>query len=158
MRSLDYSIGELAAETGVKIPTIRYYEGIGLIAPPPRSEGNQRRYDDAALRTLKFIAHARAMGFPMPELKAMLRIAGHADAPCDDIDALVRGRLAEVDARIRLEGNSIAISMTADSAGTRTLMRVSSSALRSQLDEAGLTLASMGVSAAEDDDHGQAGE
>ncbi|HNY41538.1 MAG TPA: flagellar hook-length control protein FliK, partial [Bryobacteraceae bacterium] len=42
--------------------------------------------------------------------------------------------LGEVDARIRLEGNSIAISMTADSAGTRTLMRVSSSALRSQLD------------------------
>ena len=66
--------------------------------------------------------------------------------------------LGEVDARIRLEGNSIAISMIADSAETRTLMRVSSSALRSQLDEAGLTLASMGVSAAEDDDHGQAGE
>ncbi len=101
MRTMDYSIGELAAETGVKIPTIRYYEGIGLIPAPPRSEGNQRRYDDAALRTLKFIAHARAMGFPMPELKAMLRIAGHADAPCDDIDALVRDRLAEVDARIR---------------------------------------------------------
>lgn len=101
MRTMDYSIGELAAETGVKIPTIRYYEGIGLIAAPPRSEGNQRRYDDAALKRLKFIAHARAMGFPMAELKAMLRIAGHADAPCDDIDALVRGRLAEVEARIR---------------------------------------------------------
>ena len=66
--------------------------------------------------------------------------------------------LGEVDARIRLEGNSIAISMTADSAGTRTLMRVSSSALRSQLDEAGLTLASMGVSAGEDEHHGQTGE
>ena len=66
--------------------------------------------------------------------------------------------LGEVDARIRLEGNSIAISMTADSAGTRTLMRVSSSALRSQLDEAGLTLASMGVRAGEDEHHGQTGE
>ena len=66
--------------------------------------------------------------------------------------------LGEVDARIRLEGNSIAISMTADSAGTRTLMRVSSSALRSQLDEAGLTLASMGVSDGEDEHHGQTGE
>ncbi len=65
--------------------------------------------------------------------------------------------LGEVDARIRLEGNSIAISMIADSAETRTLMRVSSSALRSQIEEAGLTLASMGVSAT-DDDHGQAGE
>lgn len=101
MRTADYSIGELAAETGVKIPTIRYYEGIGLLPAPPRSAGNQRRYDAGALARLKFIAHARAMGFPMPSLKAMLRIAGHADAPCDDIDALVRGRLDEVDDRIR---------------------------------------------------------
>jgi DNA-binding transcriptional MerR regulator len=96
----DFAIGELSAETGVKVPTIRYYEGIGLIAAPPRTEGNQRRYDHAALERLKFIAHARAMGFPMDSLKAMLRIAGHKDAPCDDIDDLVRGRLAEVDDRI----------------------------------------------------------
>ncbi|MEQ1770040.1 MAG: helix-turn-helix domain-containing protein [Devosia sp.] len=96
----DFSIGDLSAETGVKVPTIRYYEQIGLIAAPPRTEGNQRRYDGAARDRLRFIAHARAMGFPMPELKSMLRIAGHKDAPCDDIDALVRDRLAEVDDRI----------------------------------------------------------
>jgi DNA-binding transcriptional MerR regulator len=96
----DYTIGDLAGDTGVKIPTIRYYESIGLLPPPPRTEGNQRRYDRAARDRLRFIAHARAMGFPMPSLKAMLRIAGHKDAPCDDIDALVRGRLTEVDDRI----------------------------------------------------------
>lgn len=100
MRVPDYSIGEMAAETGVKVPTIRYYEGIGLLPAPPRTEGNQRRYDDAALERLRFIAHARAMGFPMDELRAMLRIAGHKDAPCDDIDALVRARLDEIEARI----------------------------------------------------------
>lgn len=100
MRSADYSIGELASETGVKVPTIRYYETIGLIDAPPRTEGNQRRYDGAARDRLKFIAHARSMGFPMDELRSMLRIAGHRDAPCEDIDELVRGRLAEVDERI----------------------------------------------------------
>ena len=100
MRAADYSIGELASETGVKVPTIRYYEGIGLIPAPPRTEGNQRRYDGAALERLRFIAHARAMGFPMDELRAMLRIAGHRDAPCEDIDALVRARLSEVEDRI----------------------------------------------------------
>src|SRR5215467_14064463 len=100
MRIQDYSIGELSAETGVKIPTIRYYEGIGLIAAPPRTEGNQRRYDEAAREKLKFIAHARAMGFPMDSLKSMLRIAGHKDAPCADLDELVRDRLADVDERI----------------------------------------------------------
>jgi len=101
MRTLDYSIGELASETGVKVPTIRYYEGIGLLAAPPRTEGNQRRYDATALERLRFIAHARAMGFPMEELRVLLRIAGHRDAPCEDIDALVRGRLTEVEDRIR---------------------------------------------------------
>lgn len=100
MRTLDYSIGELASETGVKVPTIRYYEGIGLLPAPPRTTGNQRRYDAAALERLRFIAHARAMGFPMEELRAMLKIAGHRDAPCEDIDALVRARLTEVEDRI----------------------------------------------------------
>ena len=70
MRIQDYSIGELASETGVKVPTIRYYEGIGLIDAPPRTEGNQRRYDRSALDRLKFIAHARSMGFPMDSLRA----------------------------------------------------------------------------------------
>jgi DNA-binding transcriptional MerR regulator len=96
----DYSIGELASETGVKVPTIRYYEGIGLIDAPPRTAGNQRRYSGAALDKLKFIAHARAMGFPMGSLREMLKIAGHKEAPCGDIDALVRGRLTDVDERI----------------------------------------------------------
>jgi DNA-binding transcriptional MerR regulator len=100
MRTLDYSIGELASETGVKVPTIRYYEGIGLLPAPPRTEGNQRRYDAEALERLRFIAHARAMGFPMGELRVLLRIAGHRDAPCEDIDALVRARLTEVEDRI----------------------------------------------------------
>ena len=100
MRVQDYSIGELASETGVKVPTIRYYEGIGLIDAPPRTSGNQRRYSSSALDKLRFIAHARSMGFPMDELRAMLRIAGHKDAPCEDIDALVRARLSEIEDRI----------------------------------------------------------
>lgn len=97
----EFSIGELAAATGMKVPTIRYYEQIGLVDPPARTQGNQRRYGRAARERLQFIAHARAMGFPMPSLKAMLRIAGHRDAPCADIDDLVGDRLAEVDERIK---------------------------------------------------------
>lgn len=101
----DYAIGELSARTGVKVPTIRYYEDIGLLSAPPRTPGNQRRYDRGAIECLRFIAHARAMGFPMDSLKAMLRLARHPDEPCADLDNLVRARLAEVDERIaRLTG------------------------------------------------------
>lgn len=96
----EYAIGELSARSGVKVPTIRYYEGIGLIDRPARTAGNQRRYPQPALDRLRFIAHAREMGFPMDSLKSMLRIARHQEAPCADLDDLVRDRLVEVDERI----------------------------------------------------------
>lgn len=100
MKVADYSIGELARLTGVKVPTIRYYEQIGLIPEPPRTEGNQRRYNGASRDRLGFVAHARAMGFPMNSVKAMLDLSGHPEAPCEDIDALVGARLSEIDERL----------------------------------------------------------
>jgi len=101
----DYAIGELSSLSGVKIPTIRYYEEVGLLTAPPRTEGNQRRYDETALDRLRFIAHARSMGFGMPSIKSMLRLARHPDEPCEDLDALVADRLMEVEERIsRLNG------------------------------------------------------
>lgn len=63
--------------------------------------------------------------------------------------------LGSVDAKIRLQGNEITLSMTAGSEETRALMRASGIALRSQLDQVGITLSSMGVAAAERSD-GQA--
>lgn len=108
-----YPIGDLSRRSGVKVPTIRYYEQIGLLDAPARTGGNQRRYDRGALDRLRFIAHARSMGFPMSSLKAMLRISRHKEAPCADLDDLVRGRLAEVDERIerliRLRGELAAM-------------------------------------------------
>lgn len=96
----DLSIGELSARAGVKVPTIRYYESIGLIDAPIRTEGNQRRYAASDLGRLRFIAHARKMGFPMASLRELLRISRHRDAPCEDLDQIVRERLEEVDERI----------------------------------------------------------
>ncbi|HVX82342.1 MAG TPA: helix-turn-helix domain-containing protein [Devosiaceae bacterium] len=101
----DYAIGELSALSGVKVPTIRYYEEIGILPPPPRTDGNQRRYGEAALDRLRFIAHARSMGFPMESIRSMLRLARHPDEPCEDLDAIVADRLMEVEERIsRLNG------------------------------------------------------
>jgi DNA-binding transcriptional MerR regulator len=96
----DYSIGDLSAQSGVKVPTIRYYEQIGLIDAPARTEGNQRRYGTAELDRLRFIAHARDMGFPMDSLKSMLALASRREAPCARVDAIVEQHLAEVDQRI----------------------------------------------------------
>ena len=57
-----FSIGELSRRTGVKVPTIRYYEEMGLIAAAGRTSGNQRRYGRDELEQLGFIRHARDLG------------------------------------------------------------------------------------------------
>jgi DNA-binding transcriptional MerR regulator len=63
-----YSIGEAARHSGVKVPTIRYYESIGLLPAPPRADNDRRIFDHAALERLAFIRHARSMGFEINEI------------------------------------------------------------------------------------------
>ena len=70
---MDFSIGELTRRTQVKVPTIRYYEQIGLLAPPPRTEGQQRRYDKKSIARLAFIRHARELGFNMEAIPRFSR-------------------------------------------------------------------------------------
>ncbi len=90
-----FSIGQMARRTGTGIPTIRYYEGIGLMAEPDRTAGGQRRYDRAALDRLGFIRHARALGFPLGDIRELLDIQRRGCA--HDIAAR---QLAEVKDRI----------------------------------------------------------
>ena len=67
-----HTIGTLARRTGTKVQTIRYYEQIGLMPEPGRTEGGQRRYGDAELDRLAFIRHARELGFPLEDVRALL--------------------------------------------------------------------------------------
>lgn len=94
------SIGDVAHRTGIKVPTIRYYEQIGLLPPPPRSEGNRRCYRDVEVRRLTFIRHAREMGFDVEAIRRLLALQDQPERPCDDIDALVREHLAAIDGKI----------------------------------------------------------
>ncbi len=93
-------IGELARRTGTKVQTIRYYEEIGLLPPPPRTVGNQRRYDRAAQQRLAFIRHARELGFSLDAIRTLLDLVDHPEQPCERADAVARARLAEVESRI----------------------------------------------------------
>lgn len=98
------SIGALARRTGTKVQTIRYYEQIGLMPEPGRTEGGQRRYDAAALDRLAFIRHARELGFGLDAIRELIDLADRPDRPCADVDAIARRHLAEVERRLaRLE-------------------------------------------------------
>lgn len=94
-------IGEAARQSGVKVPTIRYYEQIGLLPAPPRSEGNRRFYEAADLRRLSFIRHARELGFEIAAIKALLTLQDDPWQPCATADMIAKARLLDVTQRIR---------------------------------------------------------
>jgi DNA-binding transcriptional MerR regulator len=93
-------IGEAARQSGVKAPTIRYYEQIGLLPAPPRTEGNRRQYDNGDLHRLAFIRHARELGFEIEAIRTLLVLQDDPDQPCATADAIARARLADVEQRI----------------------------------------------------------
>ncbi|MET1413210.1 helix-turn-helix domain-containing protein [Roseibium sp. HPY-6] len=97
---MDFSIGELSRQTGVKVPTIRYYEKEGLIEPPMRTEGNQRRYRETDRERLRFIRHCRDLGLPMPAVRDLIELSQHPDRPCDAADRIAVEQLRSVRERI----------------------------------------------------------
>lgn len=95
-----FSIGTLSTRTGVKVPTIRYYEDAGLMPVPERTAGNQRRYSTAGLERLGFIKHARDLGFSVPAIKALIDLHGHPDKSCAAATAIAKHQLDDVRAKI----------------------------------------------------------
>ena len=76
------AIGALSRRTGVNIETVRYYERIGLLPPPARSEGGHRLYGGGHLMRLNFVRRARDLGFTLDEIRALLELAEKRDRPC----------------------------------------------------------------------------
>jgi len=97
-----FPIGQLAADTGCKAQTIRYYEQIGLLPAPARTAGDQRRYGPQHRHRLAFIRHARELGFPLPAVRELLRLADHQEADCAEADRIASGQLEAVKRRISL--------------------------------------------------------
>ncbi len=99
-----FSIGALSKATGVKVPTIRYYEEVGLLPPAERNAGNQRRYSEQGKQALGFIKHARDLGFGLDDIKALMGLNGELGHDCAAADQIARSQLAQVRERIaRLE-------------------------------------------------------
>lgn len=100
MSITEFSIGRLAALTGCKPATIRYYEKIGLLPEPRRSPGNTRIYDQIHLGLLRFIKNSREMGFSQKDVRVLLDITGQTHHPCADVTRIAKAHLAKVDLRI----------------------------------------------------------
>ncbi|MFQ5764591.1 MAG: Cu(I)-responsive transcriptional regulator [Rhodospirillales bacterium] len=94
------NIGTAASESGVTAKTIRYYESIGLIPPATRAENGYRHYTAFDIETLKFVQHARRLGFSVRDVGALLGLWRDKDRSSADVKALALRHIAEVDRRI----------------------------------------------------------
>lgn len=92
--------GQLAHRTGVHLETIRYFERIGILPAPPRTEGGHRIYDESHVRTLAFVRRARGLGFTPKEVRTILELGGPGMAPCAEVREIAAHHLRRVQAKI----------------------------------------------------------
>lgn len=93
-------IGTLAAQTRCNIETIRFYEKIGVLPKPARTQGSHRIYGPAHVERLSFIRRARELGFTLDEVRALLRLTDEHDRPCDEVKSVAEAHLADVRRKI----------------------------------------------------------
>ena len=94
------SIGFVARQTGCTVPTIRYYEEIGLLAAAARSDTGRRHYDDNAVRRLTFIRRCRDFGFSIDQVRELVNLADEPQRPCVEVRDIAAVHLAEVRSKL----------------------------------------------------------
>lgn len=95
-RAENLSIGELSKVSGVNIETIRYYERVKMLTPPPRTPNGRRVYDSGDLRILVFIRRSRELGFSLNEIRALLRLGGPEKASCREVHEIAAHHLEDI--------------------------------------------------------------
>src|SRR5205807_7033713 len=96
-----FSIGKLAAASGVSADTIRYYERLKLLPRPARTAAGYRQYWPAIVRRLALIRNAQRFGFSLREIESFLRVRDSGGRPCETVRSAAQRMLDAVDTRIR---------------------------------------------------------
>jgi len=99
-KNCELSRGGLANQSGVNAETIRYYEKIGLLPEPPRSDGGDRIYGESHLRRLSFIRRSRELGFTLDQIRGLLELVDGGDYTCAEVHSRTAAHLAEVQERL----------------------------------------------------------
>ena len=95
-----FTIGEVAQHAHVRIETLRYYERIGLVAPPPRNGANYRLYPQETMRRVQFIKRAQALGFSLKEIIELLALRATPETPCADIRMRALDKITAIEEKI----------------------------------------------------------
>jgi Hg(II)-responsive transcriptional regulator len=92
--------GQVAAEAGVNIQTLRYYERRGLLPEPPRRDSGYRSYETNSVAVIRFIKRAQELGFTLSEVETLLHLAAGGPASCDAVKDLADQKIVDLDRRI----------------------------------------------------------
>lgn len=92
------SASAAAKAAHVNVETLRYYEREGLLPAPPRGPNGYRQYDDAALKRLRFIRRAQALGFSLAQVRELLRLDDGLN--CSAAQTLARDKLDVIEQQI----------------------------------------------------------
>ena len=90
-------IGELAKRSGATTKTVRYYELLGLLHEPERTDSGYRLYDEKDVERLIFIRKAKSLGFSLTDIKETLTLYDSQQAPCVHVLALLDRKIEEID-------------------------------------------------------------
>ncbi|MCE3555975.1 heavy metal-responsive transcriptional regulator [Pseudonocardia sp. RS11V-5] len=94
-------IGRLAAQTGVRVRTIRFYEQVGILPAPARTPGGFREYDVDAVARLRFARAAQALGLSLAQIAEILRLRDQQGPPCEHVVELLRDHIDAVELKIK---------------------------------------------------------
>ena len=94
-------IRELAKETGTSVQTLRFYERLGLMPKPARTESGYRLYGSGDLRRVALIRQAKSLGFSLDEIKRILRLRQQGSCPCGEVVRMLEEHLRETEEQIR---------------------------------------------------------
>lgn len=99
MRQL--TVGNLAKRAEVNVETIRYYERLGLLPSPPRTEAGYRLFSEDSVLRLQFIQRAQDLGFSLKEIRNLLDLRLRPGACCADVREQAETKIAEIDRKLR---------------------------------------------------------
>ena len=92
---------EVAKQGGVNLETVRYYERRGLLPKPPRTATGYRAFEPDAVRRLRFIRHAQALGFSLHEIKDLLALRVKAGVSSADVRWRAEAKLVDIDEKLK---------------------------------------------------------
>jgi MerR family mercuric resistance operon transcriptional regulator len=118
-RGTTMRIGQVAAEAGVNVQTLRFYERRGLLKEPQRRESGYREYDPDTVRLVRFIKRAQELGFTLREVEELLRLRETEDVPCGEVRAAATSKLEDIESKLKsLRAMKRALTALVDSCAT----------------------------------------